>query len=275
VKIEATALKQLVDEIAEQILKSRSGKPSATPAHAQAPIPQASSATRASTLSVTELAALIDHTNLKPEATRQDIEKLCREAKEYGFASVCVQPIWVSIAATELRGTSIGVGTVVGFPGGTVPTGVKCLEAELAIRKGATELDMVLPVGMLRQGAMDYVKQDIARVAELCKRYDLVLKVILEAAALREEEIAVGCVLAKLAGAGYVKTSTGVHPSGGATEEQVRLMRHVVGDDMGVKAAGGIRDAQTALAMVAAGASRIGTSAGPNILQELTDFTRR
>lgn len=270
-KIEATALKQLVDEITEQIVKSRSGASPTPPPHAHISSPQTILGSQVSGLSADELAKRIDHTNLKPEATQQDIEKLCAEAREYGFASVCVQPIWVSVAASLLRGSSIEVGTVVGFPGGATPTGVKRLEAELAIRKGATELDMVLPIGMLRQGAMDYVKQDIAGVARICKRYETVLKVILEAATLTEEQIAVGCALSKLAGADFVKTSTGVHPAGGATEEQVRLMRQVVGPDMGVKAAGGIRDAQTAFAMVAAGASRIGTSAGPSILHALTN----
>lgn len=268
VEIEAAALKQLVDEITEQILQTRSGSPSASP-QPRMELPATSGERWKPSHSAGELAALIDHTNLGPEATQAEIERLCAEAREHRFATVCVQPLWVSAAVSRLRGTDVGVCTVVGFPGGAVPTGVKCMEAGLAIRKGATELDMVLPVGMLRQGSLDYVKQDIAGVSALCKRYDVLLKVILEASTLTQEQIAVGCALSRLAGADYVKTSTGVHPAGGATEEHVALMRRVVGNGLGVKAAGGIRTAKAALRMIAAGASRIGTSSGVKMIREI------
>ncbi|MCW5963211.1 MAG: deoxyribose-phosphate aldolase [Bryobacterales bacterium] len=219
--------------------------------------------------SAAELAARIDHTNLKPEATRDEIVQLCAEARAFRFFSVCVQPIWVSVAERELRGTQVAVCTVVGFPSGAVPVPVKCAEAELAIRKGARELDMVVPVGLLRQGELDYVKAEIAELAGICHRGDALLKVILETAALNDTEVALGCALARLAGADFVKTSTGFHPSGGATEDRVRLMRQVVGTDLGVKAAGGIRTAEAALGMMAAGASRIGASSSVGMMEEL------
>lgn len=262
-EMEAAALRQLVNAITDQILQGSSIPKGARPASVATPVPSRGASFR----QAPDLAAYIDHTNLKPEATRPDIERLCAEAREHAFAAVCVQPIWVDVAVRSLRGTAVAVGTVVGFPGGAVPTGAKRQEAALAIRKGATELDMVLAIGMLRQGSLDYVKQDIAGVAALCKRHGVLLKVILETATLTREEVAVGCALAKLAGADYVKTSTGVHPAGGATEDAIVLMRQVVGDALGVKASGGIRTVDDARRMLAAGASRIGTSAGVAMVQ--------
>lgn len=262
-RLDAAALTQLVSEITEEVLRMRSQP-------GQSGSSFASSASRAEHRhAAADLAARIDHTNLKPESTRDEIVQLCAEARAFGFATVCVQPIWVSVAERELRGTEVAVCTVVGFPSGAVPVAVKCAEAQLAIRKGARELDMVAPMGLLRQGELDYVKAEIAELAAICRKGNALLKVILETAALTDTEVAVGCALAKLAGADFVKTSTGFHPSGGATEAHVRLMRQVVGAELGVKAAGGIRSAEAALRMIAAGASRIGASASVRMVEEL------
>jgi deoxyribose-phosphate aldolase len=255
--LDSATLAQLVSEIAEEILRSRS-----------ALTPVAGSGPKGAP-SLSQVAAAIDHTNLKPEATRADILNLCAEARDHHFATVCVQPIWVSDAERALRGTSVVVCTVIGFPSGAVPAPAKCAEAALAIRKGARELDMVIPIGLLRQGDLDAVQAEIHALASLCHRGGAMLKVILETAALSETEIAVGSALARLAGADFVKTSTGFHPAGGATEAHVRLLRQAAGPEMGVKAAGGIRSAQAALAMLAAGANRLGSSASVRILEEL------
>ncbi len=260
--LDTATLAQLVSEITEEILRSR--RPSAPGQAGTASstvIPKAPSASR--------IAAAIDHTNLKPEATRNEILTLCAEARQHHFAAVCVQPIWVGDAERALRDTSVAVCTVIGFPSGAVPSPAKCAEAALAIRKGARELDMVIPIGLLRQGDFDAVQAEIQTLATVCHRSGVILKVILETSTLTDTEIAIGCALCRMAGADFVKTSTGFHPSGGAQEDHVRLMRHAVGDGIGVKAAGGIRSAQSALAMMAAGANRIGTSAGVRILEEL------
>lgn len=212
-----------------------------------------------------DLAAMIDHTLLKPDATRDQVIKLCEEAKQYRFASVCVNPANVSLAAGLLKGTPVKVCTVIGFPlGATTPT-AKAMETRDAIANGATEVDMVINVGALKSGDYDLVKRDIEAVAEAARGRALV-KVILETALLTDEEKVKACLLAKLAGADFVKTSTGFGP-GGATVEDVRLMRKVVGADMGVKAAGGIRTLETARKMVEAGASRIGASASVAIVK--------
>lgn len=266
--LDGAALAQLVSEITEEILRARRMSPSAG-IHSQPAAIHGSDSIQAQSSPAAALAAKIDHTNLKPEATRQEILQLCAEARAFGFAAVCVQPIWVSVAEHELRASNVVVCTVVGFPSGAVPAPVKCAEAALAIRKGARELDMVVPVGLLREGQLDYVKAEIAQLVELSHRGGADLKVILETAALTDHEIAVGCALAKLAGADFVKTSTGFHPAGGAREEHVRLMRQVVGPETGVKAAGGIRSAEAALGMIAAGASRIGASASVKMVEEL------
>ncbi|MCC6265228.1 MAG: deoxyribose-phosphate aldolase [Bryobacterales bacterium] len=223
--------------------------------------------------SASELAASIDHTNLKPEATRQDIVQLCEEALTVRCATVCVPSIWVSLAHSILRGTSVKVCSVAGFPSGAVPPTVKRMEAEIAMRNGAEEIDMVLSIGLLRCGELDLVRQDIATVAESTRERGALLKVILEAAALSEREIAIGCALSRLGGAQFVKTSTGLHPAGGARVEHVSWMRKAVGGDLGVKAAGGIRGAEDAFAMLAAGANRIGTSATVSILSSLESTT--
>ncbi|MCS6951866.1 MAG: deoxyribose-phosphate aldolase [Bryobacterales bacterium] len=212
------------------------------------------------------IAALIDHTLLRPEATRSDILRLCAEARQYGFASVCVNPYWVPLAAEALRGTSVKVCTVAGFPLGAAMTEIKRAEAEAAVRTGATEVDMVINIGALRSGDYDAVKTDIQSVVEICHRAGALVKVILETALLDDRQKVIACVLARLAGADFVKTSTGFGP-GGATVQDVALMRQVVGPEVGVKAAGGIRTLEDLRRMVAAGATRIGASASVRIVE--------
>jgi len=213
------------------------------------------------------IAALIDHTLLKPEATRADIEKVCSEARQYGFASVCVNPFWVPAVEAELRGSPVKVCTVIGFPLGATSTEAKVAEAALALRAGAQELDMVINVGALRSSDEDLVKLDIRAVAEAAREAGAIVKVILETALLENDEKVTACVLAKEAGAEFVKTSTGFGP-GGAKVEDVALMRRAVGPQMGVKASGGIRTLADLEAMVAAGATRIGASASVKIVAE-------
>jgi len=212
------------------------------------------------------LAALIDHTILKPEATRDDVVRVCREARRYGFASVCVNPYWVPLAAQELKGSPVKVCTVAGFPLGATSTAAKVCEAELAIRDGAQEIDMVMNIGALKSGDYAAVESDIRMVAETCHSHGALLKVILETALLDDTEKAIACALAKLAGADFVKTSTGFSKHG-ATAADVALMRRVVGPQMGVKAAGGIRTLEDLKAMTAAGATRIGASASVKIVE--------
>ena len=214
-----------------------------------------------------DVAATIDHTLLKPEASRADIEKLCREAAEFRFATVCVNPFWVSLAARLLRGSGVGVCSVVGFPLGATTADVKQHETRRAIYDGATEIDMVINVGALKSGDLRTVERDIEAVVDPCRQCEVVSKVIIEAALLTDDEKVTACTLSKAAGADFVKTSTGFGP-GGATAADVALMRRVVGADMGVKAAGGVRDLEGLKAMVAAGASRVGASAGVKIVQE-------
>lgn len=214
-----------------------------------------------------DVASLIDHTLLKPDATRGEIEALCREAAEYRFATVCINPVWVAIAARLLRGSGVGVCTVVGFPLGATTSDVKAYETRRAIFDGATEVDMVIDIGALKSGDARTVQRDIDAVVEACRACGVVSKVIIEAALLTDEEKVTACTLAKAAGADFVKTSTGF-AKGGATVADVALMRQVVGGEMGVKAAGGVRDLSGARAMVEAGATRIGASAGVRIVRE-------
>ncbi len=219
------------------------------------------------------LARLIDHTALKPETTEAQVRKLCAEARRYCFASVCVNPCYVPLAASELRGSPVAVCTVVGFPLGASQTATKVFEAELAIREGATELDMVLNVGKLKSGAFEYAEHDIRAVVEAAHRQSegggrIIVKVILETALLTDEEKVIACVLAQNAGADFVKTSTGFS-KGGATAADVALMRRVVGDGMGVKASGGVRSWKDAEEMIAHGATRIGASASVEIMKGL------
>ena len=213
----------------------------------------------------TDLARLIDHTLLKPEATKQQVTQLCHEAKKYNFASVCINPSYVSLCAKLLRDTPVKVCTVIGFPLGATSTSAKAFEAEHAVRDGAKELDMVINVGMLKSGEYEYVENDIFAVVTTCRRHGALSKVILETGLLTDEEKVKGCILAKRAGADFVKTSTGF-AKGGATVGDIALMRMVVGNAMGVKASGGVRTREEALAMVASGADRIGASASVKIV---------
>jgi deoxyribose-phosphate aldolase len=214
-----------------------------------------------------DIARLIDHTLLKPEATRDDIRKLCLEALKFGFASVCINPWNVSLAAEILRGSEVRVCTVVGFPLGATLPQVKMFEAEESIKLGAQEIDMVINVGALKSAQDDAVESDIRGVADACHRGGAICKVILETALLTMEEKVRGSLAAKNAGADFVKTSTGFGP-GGATAEDVRLMRAVVGGEIGVKAAGGVRTLEDLQKMVEAGATRIGASASVKILEQ-------
>jgi len=213
------------------------------------------------------VAAMIDHTLLKPDATRQEIETLCREAAQYEFASVCVNPTWVSLCARLLRGSRVKVCSVVGFPLGATTADTKHFETRRAIFDGACEIDMVINVGALKSGDLRVVERDIEAVTAPCREAGAVAKVIIEAALLTDDEKVAACTVAKAAGADFVKTSTGFG-RGGATAHDVALMRRVVGADMGVKAAGGVKDLEALKAMVAAGATRIGASAGVRIVQE-------
>jgi deoxyribose-phosphate aldolase len=215
-----------------------------------------------------DIARYIDHTNLKPYATADDIKKLCDEAVEYNFYAVCVNPYRVKLAKDYLKekNADVKVASVIGFPLGATPTEVKVFEARKALEDGADELDMVINIGALKDRDYEYVKNDIAEVVKVAHEKGAKVKVIIETCYLTEEEKVKACELAKEAGADFVKTSTGFG-TGGATIEDVRLMRKVVGPEMGVKAAGGIRTYEQALAMIEAGATRIGTSSGVKIVE--------
>src|SRR2546425_4448818 len=214
-----------------------------------------------------DVAGMIDHTLLKPDATRHDIEELCREAAQFKFATVCVNPTWVATCARLLQGSGVLVCSVVGFPLGATTANVKGYETQRAIFDGAREVDMVINIGALKSGDFRLVERDIESVTGPCRACGALSKVIIEAALLTDDEKVTACTLAKAAGADYVKTSTGF-ASGGATAADVALMRRVVGSEMGVKAAGGVRDLEGLKAMVAAGATRVGASAGVKIVQE-------
>lgn len=207
-----------------------------------------------------DLAVLIDHTLLKPESTKDDVEKLLREAEELGTYSVCVSPSMLPVE------TTVKVATVCGFPSGQHAASIKAAEAADSVAKGADEVDMVINVGLARAGEYDAVREEIAAVRDAAPR-PTVLKVIIESAALGDEQIVAVCEAAEQAGADFVKTSTGFHPAGGASEHAVALMRRTVGDRLGVKASGGIRDRAAAEAMVAAGASRLGLSSSRAVLE--------
>jgi deoxyribose-phosphate aldolase len=212
-----------------------------------------------------DLARYIDHTLLKPDATAADIDRLCAEAAEHRFAAVCVNPTWVRRAAQSLRGSGVAVASVVSFPFGASTTDVKGLEARRAIRDGAREIDMVINIGALKSGMHDLVRADIGRVSDACREAGASNKVIIETALLTDEEKVIACRLAQQARAHMVKTSTG-YAAGGATASDVALMRATVGPRIGVKAAGGIRTTRDVQEMLAAGATRIGASAGVSIV---------
>jgi deoxyribose-phosphate aldolase len=212
------------------------------------------------------IASLIDHTILKADATRADVVKVCREARQYKFASVCVNPYWVPLVRAELAGSPVKVCTVVGFPLGATSTESKAAEAAIAVRDGAQEVDMVINVGALKSGDHDAVKADIAAVVKTVHAGGAIVKTILETSLLNDAEKAIACVLAKAAGADFVKTSTGFSTAG-ATAHDIALMRQSVGPEMGVKASGGIRTLQDLQTMTAAGATRIGASASVKIVE--------
>ena len=214
-----------------------------------------------------QVASFVDHTLLKPEATPEQAEKLCMEAREYNFAAVCMNPIFVPLAARLLQGSNVKNCTVIGFPLGASLTSIKVAETEIVIAEGAQEVDMVIPVGMLKSGRYAEVYEDVLKVTEACHKQDVLLKVILETCLLEREEKIIACLLCKEAGADFVKTSTGFNKAG-ATPEDVELMRRVVGPEMGVKAAGGVRSLADAQMMLKVGANRLGTSAGLTIVKE-------
>ncbi len=211
------------------------------------------------------VAAVIDHTLLKPEATRDDIQALCAEARELGFAAVCVNPVWVPLSHAALVGSSVKVATVIGFPFGANEPEIKAAESALAIDEGASELDMVAALGHIRSGDWVHVSRDIAAVVAAAAGRPV--KVIIETAILDAAQIVRASTIARDAGAAFVKTSTGFHAAGGATVDAVSTIRRAVGPDVGVKASGGIRDCSTALRMLAAGATRLGTSSGVRIVR--------
>jgi deoxyribose-phosphate aldolase len=211
----------------------------------------------------TGFARMIDHTLLKPEATRDDIVKLCEEARKYQFASVCVNSTWVGVASSLLRNSGVMVCAVVGFPLGAMTPAAKAYEARQAVRQGAREIDMVINIGALKSGDFETVFEDICRVVKASAPAGV--KVIIETASLDEQQKVIACTLSKLAGAAFVKTSTGFG-KGGATVEDVALMRQVVGSELGVKASGGVRSAEDAERMRVAGANRIGASASVAIV---------
>jgi deoxyribose-phosphate aldolase len=212
------------------------------------------------------IAAYIDHTLLKPEASREDILQLCSEAAEYSFKSVCVNPLWVSTARTALKGSGVLTCSVVGFPLGATTTEVKVFEAQGAVADGADEIDMVINVAAARAGQKDVLVSDILAVADAVHEHGAILKVIIETSLLTDEQKVLACEASVEAGADFVKTSTGFN-GGGATIEDVALMRRTVGPDLGVKASGGVRSLEDARAMIAAGATRIGASSGVAIVK--------
>lgn len=224
------------------------------------------------TSSARDWASLIDHTLLKPEATDDDIKKLCEEAARYRFASVCVNPAWVRVAACNLQGTGVPVCTVIGFPLGATLPDVKAYEARRSIFDGAREVDMVINVGALRSGDDCLVEHDIRSVVEVAHEYNVICKVIIETALLNDDEKIRACLAAKNAGADFVKTSTGF-AKGGATVADIALMRRTVGTGLGVKASGGVKGLDDARALIQAGATRIGASVGVKIAQEAAGAT--
>ncbi len=278
--IDEATLERIIEQITRQVLLAleEEGEPEA-PADPISkhnyeervrPVVNAGADRIASTLGIIPdnggLAHKIDHTILKADATQEEIAQLCFEARKYDFASVCVNPGNVKLCSQLLKDSDVLVCTVVGFPLGATSTETKVFETMQAIRDGATEIDMVINVGALKSRDYETVEQDIAAIARACHAGNAILKVIIETALLTNEEKVIACQLAKIAGAEYVKTSTGFGP-GGATPEDVTLMRRVVGPSMGVKASGGIRTFEDAQKMIAAGASRIGASASVKIVQ--------
>jgi deoxyribose-phosphate aldolase len=280
-KLTDSELEHIIEQITRQVLvlvqQQASGDDDGAPplsarnyVHRVQPVVSAGADRIASTLGVAPtdgaLSHMIDHTLLKADATHDEIAQLCYEARKHEFASVCVNPSYVKLCADLLKDTDVLVCTVVGFPLGATSAEAKVFETQKAVRDGATEVDMVINVGALKSRDYEVVERDIAGIAAACHAGGAILKVIIEAALLSDEEKVAACQLAKVAGADYVKTSTGFGP-GGATPEDVALMRRVVGSEMGVKAAGGIKTTADARRMIEAGASRIGASASIKIVQ--------
>lgn len=214
-----------------------------------------------------KLASYIDHTLLKPDASIADIKKICQEAAEYSFASVCINPYYIKAAKSFLENTGVKTCTVVGFPLGATTIEVKLYEAEQAIKNGADEIDMVINIGALKENNFDYTAEEIKKMSNVCNGKAL-LKIIIETCLLEKEQIVASCRIAASAGANYVKTSTGFSLSG-ATISDVKLMKETVGDLIGIKASGGIKDLKTMLMMIEAGATRIGTSSSVKIINEI------
>jgi len=281
-KLDEATLERIIEQVTHQVLVLVQREQAAGGSGTQAlsavnyadrvqPFLHAGADRLASTLGVAptdgRLSHMIDHTLLKPDATQDQIAQLCYEAKKHSFASVCVNPSYVKLCADLLRDSDVLVCTVIGFPLGATSTETKVFEAQKSLRDGATEVDMVINVGALKSHDYERVQRDIAAVARAVHAEGAILKVIIEAALLTDEEKVAACQLAKVSGADFVKTSTGFGP-GGATAEDVALMRRVVGVGMGVKASGGIRSLEDARKMIAAGASRIGASASVKIVQE-------
>ncbi len=265
-KLEATELDQLVAQIGDELLRRlKISQPAIVCSQCAAPSVPVSTAWPAGAVD-RAIAAAIDHTILRADATRNDIVRICGEARRYLFASVCVNPYWVSLAAAQLAGSGVKVCSVVGFPLGASATETKRVEAEAAIRCGAREIDMVINIGALKSGDEEAVRLDIQTVVSAARQGGAITKVILETALLNDREKAIACTLAQRAGAEFVKTSTGFGPSG-ATVHDVALMRSVVGPHMGVKASGGIRTLEDVRNMIGAGASRIGASASVAIIE--------
>lgn len=264
---------QLIDQITDLVLAKLGGDDS-TPTFCSADVQRIVDAGASrigsvlgDTATARDWASLIDHTLLKPEASEADIKKLCEEAAQFGFASVCVNPGWVKKAAEFLNGSGVPVCTVIGFPLGATLSDVKAYEARRSIFNGAREVDMVINIGALKSGDVCRVEDDIRAVAEAAHENGVLLKVIIETALLTDAEKVNACVAAKNAGADFVKTSTGFS-KGGATVEDIALMRRTVGSSLGVKASGGVKGIDDARAMFEAGATRIGASVGVKIAQE-------
>jgi deoxyribose-phosphate aldolase len=262
------AIDRLIELVSQEILNVLQEQAPAPPAPHPSPEPNGHNPGQAVAKSVKpELAHLIDHTLLRPEATRQQIIQLCQEAIKYNFASVCINPTHVKLAARLLQNSDVKVCTVIGFPLGATSSPAKIFEAEQALNDGATEVDMVINIGALKAGENDLVERDIAGVVDKAHSRGALCKVIIETALLTDAEKVRACRLAKKAGSDFVKTSTGFS-SGGATAEDVALMRRTVGPQVGVKASGGIRTLIDAQKMITAGATRLGVSAGVKIVQE-------
>jgi deoxyribose-phosphate aldolase len=219
-------------------------------------------------IKIEKIARMIDHTNLKPYATEKDIERTCNEAIKYGFASVCVNPCYAKLASKLLSGSNVNVCTVIGFPLGANKKEVKCLEARLAIEDGAKEIDMVMNISEFKSGNYSYVRDEIKQIVDIARSKNAICKVIIETCYLSDEEKRNACRIVKEAGADFVKTSTGFGTKG-ADVNDVKLIKEIVGNEIGIKAAGGIRNIEQAIEMVNAGATRIGTSAGVEIIEGL------